>query len=83
MTDENIIGYVHAFADKAMARDLAVLTDCCALLDLHEGAYFGIVIDAAAVGIHKVEYPYVFTDFHIFKTLLVCINIQYFHDFIS
>ena len=53
VADEDLVFDFDARADEGMALDLAVGADACALLNLHERPYAGVVTDLAAVKIRE------------------------------
>src|SRR6266849_1932459 len=54
MTDEHVVLDRDAFANEAMAGDLAVLSDCCILLNLNKCSDFRVVADLAAIKVDEL-----------------------------
>src|SRR5690606_23385353 len=79
VADEYVIGDVNALTNKCVAGYFAVLTDGGAFLYLYESAHFTAIIYTASVGIHEVEYPYVFAHLYVFQALFIGVYIKYFH----
>ena len=80
VTYQYIVLYVHAFANKTVTRNLAVLADGSTLLNFYESTHLTAIIDTAAIGVYKVEYLDVFPNFHIVERLFVGVDGEYFHD---
>jgi hypothetical protein len=80
MTDEYVVFYMYAFADKSMTGYLAAFTDRRALLYFDKSSYPAIISYPATVGIDEVEYFDVLSDFHIVQALLIIIDGDLLHD---
>jgi hypothetical protein len=76
---ENIVFDVHAFADKGMARNLAVLAYASAFLYFHKSSHFATIIYAASVGVHPVENAHIFSELHIVEALPFVVYGYQFH----
>jgi len=66
VADKYIVFYYDTFADEGVAGDLAVFADGRLLLDLDEGAYFGVVSDTAAVQVDMAVDLDIVAEFYIF-----------------
>ena len=55
MANEHVIVDAHAFADKRVARDLAVRTDDGVLLDFDKGANLGVGADLTPVKVDEAR----------------------------
>src|SRR5260370_22773676 len=71
---ENIVFNGHSFANKAMARDLAILADSGVLLNLYERAYFGVVPHFAAIEIDESGELHIFSQLHIGSDAVVFVH---------
>ena len=67
MTDEHVVLNGDAFANKAMAGDLAVLPDGCVLLDFNKGSDFRVLSDLAAVKVDEFRKLNPASQFHIWS----------------
>jgi len=80
VTYKYIVLYVHTFANKTVTGNLAVLANGSTLLNFYESPHLTAIIDAAAIGVYKVEYLNVFPNFHVVERLFVGVDSKYFHD---
>jgi len=78
--DKNIVFDVHTLANEAMAGNLAILTDCRTLLDLHKSTNLAAIVDAAAVCVHEIENLDILPNFHVVKRLFIGVDGERFHD---
>ena len=74
VTDKNIVFNMHAFTNKTMAGNFTIFPYESAFLNFHKCADFGIVINAAAISIYKIENPRILTEFYIIQTLFIIID---------
>lgn len=70
MSDENIVLYGDALADKAVAGDLTILPDSGPFLNFHERTDFRIVVNSAPVEIHESEDSDVPAELHVARNQL-------------
>ena len=65
MSNKHPVFYSHAFTDERMARDFAVRSDLCSLLDLDERSNFCTASNLAAVQVDEVVNLYIFAQLYI------------------
>jgi hypothetical protein len=67
MTDEHVVFDRDAFTNKTMAGDLAVLPDCCVLLDFDKGSDFRVLSDLAAIKVDEFGKLNSLSQFHVWS----------------
>src|SRR5260370_17618911 len=74
MAHENIVFNGHPFANKTMARDLAILADSGVFLNLYEGAYLGVIANFTAVEIDELGKLHILSQLHIGRDTVVFVH---------